>query len=139
MRLRSRLLARGIYRLNPAAWWSTVLLIVLGLVNSLTTFSRVDPFDVYRLSGSPPQQIEMMQQIGMPSRATMILPTVLYGVGLRGDPGDPFGFIFLVLYLGRCGRFAMRWAWRSARPTLPIAAARQSIALPDRTSKTTPV
>ena len=78
------LLARGIYRLNPAAWWSTVLLIVLGLVDSLTTFSRVDPFDVYRLSGSPPQQIEMMQQIGMPSRATMILPTVLYGVGLLG-------------------------------------------------------
>jgi hypothetical protein len=43
------------------------------------TFSRVDPLDMYRLSGSPPDQIDLLQRMGAVRRGPMIATQVMYG------------------------------------------------------------
>jgi hypothetical protein len=77
-------LAVGILQLNRAAWWLAVLLVVAGIVNVLMTFSRIDPYDVYRLSGTPPEQLDMMRRMGVQARNTMLIQPVLYGAILLG-------------------------------------------------------
>jgi hypothetical protein len=72
-------LAVGLFRLRPVAWWVTLLAMAVGLTSVLLTFARVDPFEVQRLSGTPPEQIEILRQSGMNMRLTMLLSPILYG------------------------------------------------------------
>lgn len=72
-------LAVGLFKLRPAAWWAALMLVGLGLASMLVTFARVDMYEMYRLSGTPPEQIEMMKQTGMNVRLTMLISSLLYG------------------------------------------------------------
>lgn len=73
-------LAVGAYRLNVLAWWGTALLIVLLALSSVTTFSRVDPLEIHRLSGTPPETIAVMEQMNLTSRRATNFTTVLYAL-----------------------------------------------------------
>jgi hypothetical protein len=74
------LLAWGNYRVSPAAWWGTTLFVLVSAVGVLMTYARIDPMDFYRAAGSTPEQIELMQAMGVVRRTTMIVPVVFYGV-----------------------------------------------------------
>lgn len=77
-------LAIGTYRLSQLAWWGTVVMLVLLVVSAVVTFSRVDPMEVHRLSGTPPETLRMMEQMGASSRTTTNVMNVLYGVAGLG-------------------------------------------------------
>jgi hypothetical protein len=77
-------LAIGVYRLNRLAWWATAAFVVIAMVSAATTYARVDPLDVYRLAGSPPAQVELLEQMGMARRSMLVGPPIVYGVALLG-------------------------------------------------------
>lgn len=56
-------LALGLYRLQPAAWWITLLTMLTLTVSNVMTFSKVDLMDMYRLMGYSKQQLAMLQMV----------------------------------------------------------------------------
>ena len=58
-------LAWGTYRLQRAAWWGTLLLGVVGTVNTVVTFSRIDLMTFYEKMGMPADQLEMIRKMGV--------------------------------------------------------------------------
>jgi hypothetical protein len=58
-------LAWGTYRLQMAAWWATLLLAIVGTLNMVVTFSRVDLMQMYEKMGMPADQLEMIRKMGM--------------------------------------------------------------------------
>ena len=58
-------LAWGTYRLQMAAWWGTLLLSIAGTLSVVVTFSRTDLMEMYRKMGTPADQLEMMQKMGL--------------------------------------------------------------------------
>lgn len=78
------LLGLGMYLVKPIAWWLTVLLLVVGLASAMMTALLVDPLEIYRLSGTPPEQIEMIQRMGANTREMTIVSQSMYGVLLLG-------------------------------------------------------
>lgn len=58
-------LAWALYRLNPMAWWITVVAFVLLGVSNAITFMRVDLMEMYRQMGYPEQQIAQMQKFSV--------------------------------------------------------------------------
>jgi hypothetical protein len=75
-------LAGGMLRVSPLAWWGTFAMVVLSGLSVTLTFARIDPIDVYRLAGAPPEQIELIQKMGITTRGTLMLSPILYGVAL---------------------------------------------------------
>ncbi|MFA5192753.1 MAG: hypothetical protein WC740_18750 [Verrucomicrobiia bacterium] len=55
--------AWAIYRLEPAAWWVTVVLFALMMVSAALTFARIDLIEMYRLMGFPPDQMARMEKL----------------------------------------------------------------------------
>ena len=60
-----RLLARGIYRLAPGAWWVVLALCVLLGISNVLTFARIDPREMYRLMGYSKAQLQQLQGLNI--------------------------------------------------------------------------
>jgi hypothetical protein len=58
-------LAWGTYRLQRTAWWGTLLLGIVGTVNTVVTFSRIDLMKFYETMGMPADQLEMIRKMGI--------------------------------------------------------------------------
>jgi hypothetical protein len=61
-------LARSTYRLQPAGWWLTSLLLVLIGVSTAWTLARIDPAALYRAVGYPEEQLRMLDGSGAMGR-----------------------------------------------------------------------
>jgi hypothetical protein len=59
------LLARGIYRLAPGAWWVVLALCVLLGISNVLTFARIDPREMYRLMGYSKAQLQQLQGLNI--------------------------------------------------------------------------
>jgi hypothetical protein len=60
----SALLARGIYRLSPAAWWATSAALLLGGLSSVWTLWSVEPREILAASGLTAAAPAGVEQIG---------------------------------------------------------------------------
>ncbi len=58
-------LAWGTYRLQMAAWWGTLVLWIVGILNSAVTFSRGGLMELYEKMGLPAEQLEMVRKSGL--------------------------------------------------------------------------
>ena len=58
-------LAWGTYRLRMVAWWGAILVMILGTLNAVVTFSRMGLMEMYEKMGIPPAQLEMIRESGM--------------------------------------------------------------------------
>jgi hypothetical protein len=58
-------LAWGTYRLQSIAWWGTLLIGIVGTVNTVVTFSRTDLTQMYEKMGMPADQIELIRKVGV--------------------------------------------------------------------------
>jgi hypothetical protein len=58
-------LAWGIYRLRPAAWWGAAVAAVVVTADSVFMFAAMDLSDMYRRMGTSAELIEQMQKAGM--------------------------------------------------------------------------
>src|SRR5207244_2342541 len=83
-------LARGIYRLDPAAWWLVLAVSVLAGVSNLMTFARIDPRELYRLMGYSQAQLQQLQGLNILNNDLMaclsaigILPMLAYLLYVR--------------------------------------------------------
>jgi hypothetical protein len=54
-------LAWQLYKLRPAAWWATLVLMALGGGSAVVSFSRLDWIDLYKAMNFPPKQLETMR------------------------------------------------------------------------------
>jgi hypothetical protein len=54
--------ARAVYRLQPAGWWTILIVFSVMTVSALVTFARVDLLEMYRLMGYPEEQIKQIEQ-----------------------------------------------------------------------------
>src|SRR5581483_1404986 len=83
-------LARALYRLEPASWWLTlVLMLLFGLSNTLT-LAHVDLWEMYRQMGYPEAQIKQLQSYNIFDNNVMVafsalgfLPPLAYLLYLR--------------------------------------------------------
>jgi hypothetical protein len=57
-------LAWGTYRLQMAAWWGTLLLLIVGILN-MATFSQTGLMEMYEKMRMPAAQLEMIRKSGM--------------------------------------------------------------------------
>jgi hypothetical protein len=76
-------LAWGTYRLQPAAWWGALVMIVVGTANMVVMFAVMDLSEMYKKMGMPADQIELMQKAGILEMLTRWGPT-LGAVGAIG-------------------------------------------------------
>jgi hypothetical protein len=58
-------LAWGTYRLQMAAWWGSLLLGIVGTLNTVVTFARTDLMQMYEKMGMPADQLEMIRKMGL--------------------------------------------------------------------------
>jgi hypothetical protein len=58
-------LAWGTYRLQPAAWWGTVLLCLVATVSGAITYARADLMEAYERLGLPPEQLDVIRKSGI--------------------------------------------------------------------------
>ncbi|MCF6286776.1 MAG: hypothetical protein L3K26_16530, partial [Candidatus Hydrogenedentes bacterium] len=56
-------LAWARYKLKPAAWWASMVFVILWGLSTLITFSRVSIIDFYEKMDFPEQQLEMMRKL----------------------------------------------------------------------------
>jgi hypothetical protein len=73
-------LAWGTYRLHAAAWWASLALMVVGGTSGVMTFWRVSLLEIYEQMDFPADQIQRMQQIGLPEPSQMALWTGVWVV-----------------------------------------------------------
>ena len=66
-------LAWGTYKLNRIAWWVAVILTSFGALSSIITFSRMSLGEFFTRGNFSAQQLQQMQQSGMPNAADMVL------------------------------------------------------------------
>jgi hypothetical protein len=57
-------LAWGTYRLQMTAWWGALLLGIVGALNMVVTFSRADLMEMYKMTGMPADQLELIRKMG---------------------------------------------------------------------------
>jgi hypothetical protein len=57
-------LAWGTYRLQPAAWWVTLVFGIAESANVFVTFTRTDLMEMYEKMGLPPEQLDQMRKLG---------------------------------------------------------------------------
>jgi hypothetical protein len=58
-------LAWGTYRLQMAAWWGTLLLLIAGVLSAVITFSRTTLMEMYEKMRMPADQLEMIRKSGI--------------------------------------------------------------------------
>jgi len=60
------------YRLEPAAWWVTIVLFAVLMVSAALTFARVDLIEMYRQMGFPADQMAMMERLSFVRDRSMV-------------------------------------------------------------------
>lgn len=65
-------LARGLYRLNLAAWWGTAALSVVWAASVAVTFSRIDMMKYYEKMNFPAEQMEALRVMPMMQNSSWI-------------------------------------------------------------------
>ena len=68
----------GLYKLDIKAWWCAILVTVLWAVSAGLTFSRVNMLELYEKMGFPEQQLEVIEQSGIPDGSTIALSFGLF-------------------------------------------------------------
>ncbi len=76
-------LAWGTYRLQPAAWWGAVVVMVVGTANMIVMFAAMDLSEMYKKMGMPADQIDLLQKSGILEMLTRWGP----GLGVAGGIG----------------------------------------------------
>ena len=69
----------GMYKLKRAAWWLSVILIVVWVASILITFYNVDITQYYQKMGFPPEQVEMMNQQAVWNNTSKAYATGIWG------------------------------------------------------------
>jgi len=72
--------AWALHRLSPVGWWLLTLGSCLWTLSAATTFSRIDPMEMYRAMGFPEQQLEQMQKFNFMTPSLMVWALVLFAV-----------------------------------------------------------
>jgi hypothetical protein len=75
-------LAWGVYRLKMAAWWGTLLFIMLGCVSGAVTFSRMNLMILYEKMQMPEAQLKLMRESGIVEKMSGHLPSLMVVAGL---------------------------------------------------------
>ncbi len=73
------LLAVGVFKLRPAAWWGTLALLLLGVTSQMITYSRIDMADYYMAIGYTDQMLQQMTNMGW-SGTTFQIMGVIYAL-----------------------------------------------------------
>ena len=66
-------LLRGLYQLKPTAWWITFAWVLLWSLSSTITFATNDLITVYRRMNMPPEQLKVIEQMGVTTRPVMMI------------------------------------------------------------------
>lgn len=77
----SAYVAWGSYRLRISAWWCAAVIAIVWGASTIITFARIDLFDLYRKMNFPAEQIETMNQFGMPQGEAIIGFALAWFVG----------------------------------------------------------
>jgi hypothetical protein len=73
-------LAVATYKLQMPAWWTAVVVTILGTISGIVTFSRVGLLDFYQKMNFPEQQIELIKQTGMLEKLNVTWYTLFWTV-----------------------------------------------------------
>jgi hypothetical protein len=76
--------ARGCYRLQPRAWWTLLILILVFAVSGLLTFAQADLIELYEKMGYPQAQIDLMRQYNWMDGQTMMWISMLWILPILG-------------------------------------------------------
>ena len=74
----------GTYKLRPAAWWGALVLVVLGGLSGVITFSRLSLMDLYEKASFSEQQMAAMRQVTLPGKLGFSVYTGLCCVAFLG-------------------------------------------------------
>jgi hypothetical protein len=74
-------LAWGAYRLRMAAWWGTLLLVVVGTVSGSITFFQTNIMEIYEKINVPPAQLELMRKAGFVELMSGYMPWMILAAG----------------------------------------------------------
>jgi hypothetical protein len=77
-------LAWGTYRLQMAAWWGTLLLGAVGLMNGLITFSRTNLMEMYEKMQLPADQLDVIRKTGLVESMSPWMPWTMAVGGIVG-------------------------------------------------------
>ena len=75
-------ISRGLYFVNPKAWWGAMTLVVIWSLSASITFSRVPPMAYYETMNFPEDQLEMMRQLSITQDSTMAWYSALCGIAI---------------------------------------------------------
>lgn len=73
------LLAVGVFKRRPAAWWGTLAMLLLGVSSQMITYSRIDMMDYYAAMGYADQMLQQMKTVGW-SGTTFQIMGVIYAL-----------------------------------------------------------
>ncbi|MDD5454158.1 MAG: hypothetical protein PHW62_01480 [Candidatus Ratteibacteria bacterium] len=73
-------LAFGTYKLHMKAWWAAVLLMLLGTISTIMTFSKISLLEFYQKMNFPEQQLKLIQQMGITRNSNIIWQSVFWTV-----------------------------------------------------------
>ncbi len=77
-------LAVGTYKLKMIAWWSAVVVTIIGTVSTIMTFSHISLLEFYQKMNFPEQQIKLIQQMGILQNFSMSWCSVFWTVVFLG-------------------------------------------------------
>ncbi len=77
-------LAVGTYKLKMVAWWSAVVVILLGTVSTIMTFSRISLLEFYQKMNFSEQQLKVIQQMGIFQNFSMTWYSIFWTVVFLG-------------------------------------------------------
>jgi len=71
----------GMYHRRVAAWWTALLLVLVGSVSGMLTMAQTDLMELYQRMGIPEEQLDMIGQMGMVEKMSsawwMVIPMAL--------------------------------------------------------------
>ncbi|QEG38110.1 hypothetical protein [Roseimaritima ulvae] len=73
-------LAWATYKLKIAAWWATLVAMVVFGLSTLISFSRISLMDLYREMNYPAEQLEMMEEMGVLEMNIPLMVSVNFAV-----------------------------------------------------------
>lgn len=77
-------LAWGFYNLNIKAFWTSVVVCILGAISGVVTSFTISPSDFYKHMDFPPQTMEILNASPMPTKLNMGFYTILWFVVIVG-------------------------------------------------------
>ena len=72
------ILAWGLYRLRPAAWWGAAALIAVWCASVAVTFARTNLLEFYEKMGYPAAQLEILRSMPIVTQSSMIVGMALF-------------------------------------------------------------